>query len=261
VVLQKHGLAADNKLQLGPTEIVRRALLSGEIDLYPEYTGNGAFFFKREADPAWRDPERGYELVRSLDGTQNDLVWLAPAPANNTWAIALRRDVATGQHIATLEDFARYVGAGGKIRLAASAEFANSPGGLLSFEKSYGFKLGRGQMLTLAGGNTAATMRAAAENISGVNAAMAYGTDGALAVLGLVALGDDKGAQMVYRPAPVVRGATLRAHPEIETLLDPVFRSLTLEKLQMLNARIAVEGLDAGNVAADYLKNAGFNAK
>jgi len=47
-------------------------------------------------------------------------------------------------------------------------------------------------------------LRAAAEGISGVNAAMAYGTDGELAALGLTALCDDKGAQIVYAPAPVV---------------------------------------------------------
>ena len=70
-----------------------------------------------------------------------------------------------------------------------------------------------GQLLTLAGGNTSATLRAAAEGISGVNAAMAYGTDGAIAALGLVALADDKGAQIVYAPAPVVRAAVLRAIP------------------------------------------------
>jgi osmoprotectant transport system substrate-binding protein len=261
VLLRHHGIEARNRLQLGPTEIVRHAILAGEIDLYPEYTGNGAYFFKREADPAWRDAARGYDTVKALDRAANDLIWLGAAPANNTWAIALRGDVASAQHLESLEDFARYVDAGGAVRLAASAEFVNAPGGLMSFEKQYGFRLRRDQLLTLAGGNTAATIRAAAENISRVNAAMAYGTDGALSVLGLVALADDRGAQMVYRPAPVVRGVVLKAHPEIEAILDPVFASLTLEKLQSLNAKISVEGLDAEKVASDYLAASSFLAK
>ena len=250
LLLQQHGIAASGKLQLGPTQIVRRALLAGEIDLYPEYTGNGAFFFHQENDPVWRDAARGYERVKEFDRARNDLVWLEPAPANNTWAIAVRREL----HLATLEEFARYV-AGGKVRLAASAEFASSPGGLPSFEKTYGFTLARGQLLTLAGGNTAATIRAAAEHISGVDAAMAYGTDGALSVLGLVALRDDKGAQVVYRPAPVVRGAMLTAHPDLPAILDPAFATLTLARLQSLNAKISVEGLDSHAVAADYLRS------
>jgi osmoprotectant transport system substrate-binding protein len=253
VLLHQHGIAATAKLQLGPTEIVRRALIAGEIDLYPEYTGNGAFFFHQEADPAWRDAAKGFERVKALDRAKNDLIWLTPAPANNTWAIAVRRDLG----LASLDAFARYVADGKPIRLAASAEFVNSPGGLPSFEKAYGFALRRGQLLTLAGGNTAATIRAAAERISGVNAAMAYGTDGALSVLGLVALKDDKGAQIVYRPAPVVRGATMKAHPELAAILDPAFATLTLDRLQALNAKIAVEGLDAHAIAADYLRSLG----
>src|SRR5207244_4701778 len=123
-----------------------------------------------------------------------------------------------------------------------------------AFEKTYGFQLNAEQLLTLSGGNTAATLRAAAEGISGVNAGMAYGTDGELAALGLTALCDDKGAQIVYAPAPVIRQAVLDEHPDIAAVLDPVFASLTLTTLQELNARIAVDGEDAGAVAADYPK-------
>lgn len=258
LLLRAHGIAVDSRLQLGPTQIVRQALLAGQIDLYPEYTGNGAFFFARPDDPAWRDPAQGYALVKQLDRAQNDIVWLAPAPADNSWAIAVRRDLAQTQHLASLANFARYVNAGGDVRLAASAEFIDSPGALPAFEEAYGFKLARGQLLDLIGGNTSATLRAAAENISGVNAAMAYGTDGALAVLQLVLLADDKHAQTVYEPAPVIRGAVLAQHPEIATILDPVFRSLTIARLQQLNARIAAEGEQAAAVAATYLRDNGF---
>lgn len=258
LLLRGHGIAVDSRLQLGPTQIVRQAMLAGQIDISPEYTGNGAIFFHREGDPAWRDAEQGYALVKQLDAAQNNIVWLAPAPADNSWAIAVRRDLAQAQHLATLEDFARYVDRGGAIKLAASAEFVDSPGALPAFEKAYGFKLARGQLLTLVGGDTSATLRAAGENISGVNAAMAYATDGALAVLQLTLLADDRHAQTVYEPAPVIRAAVLAQHPEIQGILDPVFRSLTLTRLQKLNARIAAEGEEAGAVASAYLGANGF---
>ncbi len=87
---------------------------------------------------------------------------------------------------------------------------------------------------------------------------MAYGTDGELAALGLTALCDAKGAQVVYAPAPVVREQVLEQHPEIAAMLAPVFTSLTLTTLQELNARIAVTGEDSGAVAADYLKSRHF---
>jgi osmoprotectant transport system substrate-binding protein len=258
LLLRAQGIAVDSRLQLGPTQILRQAMLAGQVDLYPEYTGNGAIFFARESDPAWHDAGQAYALVKQLDREKNNIVWLAAAPADNSWAIAVRRDLAQAQHLTTLADFARYVSGGGKAKLAASAEFVDSPGALPAFEKAYGFKLARSQLLNLIGGNTSATLRAAAENISGVNAAMAYTTDGALAVLQLQLLADDKHAQTVYQPAPVIRGAVLAQHPEIENLLDPVFKSLTLERLQQLNAKIAAEGDEPATVAGDYLHANGF---
>jgi osmoprotectant transport system substrate-binding protein len=257
-LLEAHGLAVENKLQLGPTNIVRAAILAGQIDIYPEYTGNGALFFHLDQDPVWKDWAKGAAKVAALDREQNHLVWLAAAPANNTWTIALRQDLAERRNLKTMDDLANYLARGGAIKLAASAEFVESPAALPAFEATYGFRLKDAQLLTLSGGNTSATLRAAAEGTSGVNAAMAYGTDGALAALGLTALEDDKGAQVVYAPAPVVREAVLRQHPEIAKVLDPVFASLTLETLQQLNAKIAVEGEDAGAVAASYLKSKHF---
>lgn len=253
-VLSARGLPVENRLELGPTSLMRAAILSGQIDLYPEYTGNGAFFFHRENDPAWKNWRRGYDLVKRLDLAKNHLVWLAPAPANNTWVIAVRRDLAERRNLKTMEDFARWVNAGGRVKLAASAEFVESPAALPAFEKTYGFHLSDAQLITLSGGNTAATERAAAEGMSGVDAAMAYGTDGALAALGLAALADDKGAEIVYAPAPVVRQRVLARYPQIAPALAPVFASLTLKRLQRLNAAIAVEGKNAAAVAAAYLK-------
>jgi osmoprotectant transport system substrate-binding protein len=258
VMLGDHGIAVRNRLQLGPTNIVRAAILAGQIDIYPEYTGNGALFFHMETDPVWKSWARGYARVAALDKAKNDLVWLAPAPANNTWVIAVRKDLARRAGLRTMTDFARYVRSGGDVYLAASAEFVESPSALPAFEAAYGFELTDRQLLTLSGGNTSATLRAAAEEMSGVNAAMAYGTDGAIAALGLVVLADDQGAQIVYAPAPVVRGAVLREYPQLPGLLDPVFNSLTLDILQQLNAKIAVDGEDAGAVATGYLKSRYF---
>src|SRR5437762_3072775 len=246
------------RIQLGPTNIVRAAILAGQVDIYPEYTGNGALFFHREEDPAWKNWAAGYALVSRLCREQNHLVWLAPAPANNTWVIVVRKDLAERGGVRSMQKFAEYLAGGGRVKLAASAEFVESPSALPAFETTYGFRLSDEQLLTLSGGNTAATLRAAAEGMSGVNAAMAYGTDGALAALGLVVLRDDRGAQIVYAPAPVVREPVLQEHPEMRTMLDPVFATLTLETLQKLNAEIAVDGQEAGAVAVSYLRSGNF---
>ena len=232
--------------------------MAGEIDLYPEYTGNGAFFHADDKNPAWKSFEAGYQRVKALDQEKHRLVWLTPAPANNTWAIAVRRDLAAAQQLRTLDDLSRFVAGGGRLKLAASAEFAERADALPAFQAAYGFKLGREQLLLLAGGDTAATIKAAAEQTSGVNAAMAYGTDGPVAALGLVVLEDPKGVQPVYAPTAVVRAEVLAREPRIASVLEPLFKVLDTTTLQRLNAQIALEGQDARPVAAAFLKARGL---
>jgi osmoprotectant transport system substrate-binding protein len=87
---------------------------------------------------------------------------------------------------------------------------------------------------------------------------MAYGTDGSLAALNLVVLGDPLVVQPVYEPAPIIRGAVYAKYPEIGDILKPVFQSLDLTTLQTLNSRIALEGKPDKQVAVDYLKSRGF---
>ena len=257
-VLEAGGIKTENKLQLGNTKIVRTALTAGEIDIYPEYTGNGAFFFSDEKNPAWKSATAGYEAVRALDLAKNRIVWLEPSPANNTWAIAIRKDVAAANKLSSLQDIGKWLSAGGKFKLAASAEFVERADALPAFQAAYGFKLNQDQILTLAGGDTAVTIKAAAEQTSQVNAAMAYGTDGPVAALGLVILDDPKGVQPIYAPAPTVRADVLAQHPKMATLLAPVFKALDTTTLQGLNAKIALEGQDAKKVAATWLKAKGF---
>ncbi|UCF88996.1 MAG: ABC transporter substrate-binding protein [bacterium] len=258
LMLEMNGISTEDRTEFGPTPMVRKAIAAGQIDIYPEYTGNGAFFFGLADDPLWKDASKGYQKVKELDMEANGVVWLTPAPANNTWAIAARKDVADENKVYTLEEFARYVNDGGKVKLAGSEEFVNSAAALPAFQEAYGFTLRKDQLLTLSGGNTAQTEKAAAQGVNGVNFAMAYGTDGQLAALGLIVLEDTKAVQPVYEPAPIVRKTILDKYPKIEPLLKPVFESLDLVTLQTLNARIQVEGIDAREVARGYLKEKGF---
>jgi len=252
--LNAHDVPTDNRLQLGGTSIVRGAIKAGEIDLYPEYTGNGAFFFDRADQPGWNDAETAYETVAELDRERNELIWLQPAPANNTWAMSVRRGLAEREGLASLDDLADYLNKGGDFRFAASAEFVDSESALPAFQQAYGFTLGADQLLVLSGGDTAATLRAAAQDDNDVNGAMTYGTDGGVSALGLVVLKDNRGVQPVYQPAPVVRASVLEAYPSIDDHLEPLFATLDVETLQSLNARVAVQGQPASEVAADYLE-------
>ncbi len=257
-VLNAGGIETENRLQLGGTPILRKAITAGEIDIYPEYTGNAAFFFNEADSDVWKDPKAGYARAAELDLAANDIVWLQPAPANNTWAIALRSDVAGENQLASMSDFGAYVKSGGAAKLAASSEFVNSAAALPAFHKAYDFELSSDQLVILSGGDTAATIAAAARGTSGVNAAMVYGTDGGIAPSGLVVMEDDKHVQPVYQPAAIIRGAVLKENPQIAELLAPVFAKLDLATLQELNGRVQVGGEPAEAVAKDFLTTNGL---
>jgi len=258
LALEAGNIAVEDRIQLGGTPIMRKAITAGEIDIYPEYTGNAAYFFNRADEALWNNAAQAYAEAAKLDLDANAIVWLSPAPANNTWAVAIRSDLANAHKLKTFTQFGAWVKAGGKVKLAASAEFVNSPAALPKFQAVYGFELNADQLVVLSGGDTAATIAAAARQTNGVNAAMVYGTDGGIAPSGLQVLEDDKGVQPVYQPAPIIRKDVLQKYPQIAEILKPIFASLTLEALQELNGRVQVGGEPTASVAADYLSRSGF---
>lgn len=250
------GFTVNDKCSTGATNVVRSALEQGEIDLYPEYTGSAIYILNEAGakidEAVSRDAQQAYDTVKKLDA-EKGIVWLDRAPANNTWAIAVPEALAEENNLNTMADFGRWVSGGAKVKLAASQEFVDRPDALKAFEATYGFSLSPDQLVIVPGGNTTQTETAAAQGTSGVNAAMAYGTDGALSALKLRALTDPEGAVAVYQPALTVRQKTLEQFPQIADVMNPVFAKLDESTLAELNGRIAVNGEDAAKVAQDWL--------
>jgi osmoprotectant transport system substrate-binding protein len=260
VMLEHNGIQVIDKSGFGTTSVVRKALLAGEIDMYPEYTGTALTFFPNHDFPPGlsTEPKKLYQTVKKLDLEKNRIVWLKAAPANNTWAIAVPQSLAEKYHLKSMADLAKYINAGHTFKLAASQEFIDRPDALKAFEKVYGFSLKPDQLVVVSGGNTTRTETAAARGTSGVNAAMAYGTDGDLAALKLVELTDPKHAVAIYQPAPIVRQAVAEAYPKLGDILNPVFATLTAPVLQKLNGEVEVNGEKPSDVAMSYLKSKGF---
>ena len=259
--LENAGFTVNDKTGTGTTPVTRKALLEGQIDVYPEYTGTAiGNFFKGQtiAADAPSNASKSYATVKVLDLKLNQVAWLERAPANNTFAVAVRKDLADKAGLKTLADLAKYLSGGGDFKIVGSQEFFERDDGLKSFEKAYGFTLKTEQKITIAGATTAQTESAAAQGTNGANAAMAYGTDGSIAALNLVVLSDPKGAQPVYQPAPTVRADVLKKYPELPTLLNPIFKGLTLEVLQGLNRQIDLDGKAPLEVARAYLKSKNF---
>jgi osmoprotectant transport system substrate-binding protein len=259
-VLNANGIETVDRINFGTPDILRSALENGEVDLVVDYTGSGQYYHPEDATDTtiWNDPIKGYEFTAKLDLEKKNIVWLTPAPANNTESIAVKREFSEEYGIVNMEQLAAYINAGNDFKLIAAASFIENQLGLLGFEEAYGFKLTNDQIISLSSGNTTEMLKALSESTNGVNASLVYGTDGALDKLNLVVLEDPKHIPPVYLPAPVIRKEVLDNYPEIETLLKPIFESLSLEVLQSLNAKVAYDGEDAASVAKAYLEENNF---
>jgi osmoprotectant transport system substrate-binding protein len=259
--LEHAGFTVADQTGLGSSDVNRLALVNGEIDVYPEYTGSAINYLTGQVEipeGITQDAAGLYEFVSSTDLELNNLVWLDPAPANNTYSFAVTRAFATENDLTSVADLARYVNDGGRIMMAVGDEFAQRADGLQAFERTYGFQLADDQLLVLAGGTPAQTEQALATGANNVNVAMAFATDGQLKAYDFVVLEDPEGAQPVFNPAPVFRADALETHAGIPEVLNPLFALLTNEVMQELNGAVDVAGANPQDVARDFLEANGF---
>lgn len=258
LALEDEGYLIDDKVQFGTPDVHRNALLQGELDLGIDYTGNGQFYSEGIEEDVWRDKDAGYDAIKTYDEENNQLIWMKPANANNTEALAVKRDFAEANNLTTMEDFADYVNDGGEVKLITSQLFAEKESGLLGMEAGYGFKLEPDQMILLPHGNTAETLKALANGTDGVNVALAYGTDGSLADLDLVLLEDILSIPPVYEPSAIIRKEVLDKYPEVQEIVESIFGLLNKENLQQMNKEVIVDGLSPRDVAETFLKENGI---
>lgn len=231
-----------------------QAQLEGQVDLQWEYTGTAwiAYLGHEEAIP---DEREQYEAVRDEDLRENGLVWLPPAPMNNTYGFAATSAEAQRLGVASLSDIANIPVA--ERTFCVESEFANRNDGLQPMLDTYGIPLGSGvpreNIRTL---DTGAIYEATARG--DCNFGEVFTTDGRIEALDLTVLEDDRKFFPIYNVAVVVRDETLTENPQIAELFAPVSRKLTDETLIELNGRIDVDGQEPAEVAYDWLVQEGF---
>jgi osmoprotectant transport system substrate-binding protein len=258
LALEDKGYEIVDKVQFGTPDVHRNALLEGELHIGIDYTGNGQFYSEGFQEDLWRDADEGYQAIKGYDEENNNLIWLSPAKANNTEALAVKREFAQENDITDMYDFAEYVNNGGYVKFITSQLFAEKYTGLLGMEEAYGFTLNPDQLIMLPHGNTAETLSALANETDGVNVALAYGTDGSIADLDLVVIDDPLSIPPVYEPSAIVRGEVLEKYPEIQEIIEEVFATLNLENLQEMNKMVIVDGASPRDVAEDHLLQNGM---
>lgn len=256
-MLEANGIKTVDKTKFGTPDVVRKALLAGDVDATIDYTGSGQYYTGPEGDPVWRDQAQGYATIKEKDAA-NGIAWLTPSPANNSEYLGVMKDFAEKNGLATMADLAAYIKKGGEIKLIGDQSWMDNPAGLKAYEAAYDFTLADKQKVGLANGVTAQFIEALVAGRDGVNVAEVYATDGGLAEQGIVVLTDDQNVPPVYAPAPVFRQEIIDAYPQIPEILAPVFESLSTETLQTLNRDVAFGGKAGKDVATQYLKDNGF---
>ncbi len=261
IPLEEAGYQVEDMTDFGDTNANREALLGNQVDVYVEYTGTALTnFFPSTTfdDVTFRDAYFTYASVSSLDASMNDIIWLHPAPGNNTFAIVVTRDFADEHGLATMEDFAAYVNDGGEIYMAASEDFLFRPDALPAFESAYNFDVDGTQMFVINQAFPTLTEQALVDGVNGINASFAFSTDALIQHYDLVLLEDTLGSQPVFQPTPIFRGNVIRENPEITRILNPIFKTLDSETLQTLNKQVDVDGLSPREVAQRYLDDNGL---
>ena len=247
LVLENSGLKVERKLNLGGTPVAHAGLQSGQIDLYPEYTGTGLLTVLKL--PANNDQKQVYKTVADAYKEKFNLVWLEPAPMNNTQALAMTQEDAKKYGIKTISNM---VANASKLTMIGTPEFEVREDGLPGLKKVYGnfeFK----KYIPADPG-----LRYKALQDDQADVTEAFGTDGEISALNLVVLEDDKNLFPPYQVAPVVLGQTLEANPGIRNALNALAPKLTDETMQRLNYEVSGKQREPAEVAKEFLTQEGL---
>ena len=251
--LEAAGATVNDQIGLAGTVAARKALESGEIDMYWEYTGTGWITHLGHTKPIPNRQEQ-FEAVAKEDLEKNDIKWLAPpSPANNTYAFAVRSEAYEDLGVKTISDFKQLIEENPEeATICVGTEFSTRDDGLPGVEEAYGFKFPTENIVKMDEGQ----IYQATDQGERCNFGEVFQTDGRIEGLDLEIVEDDKGFFPLYNPALNVRNQAM--DPKLEKLFAPISEKLTTETLQKLNAQVDVEGQLPEEVAEQWLSENGF---
>jgi osmoprotectant transport system substrate-binding protein len=263
LALQEAGAEVVDDTGLGSTEDVRAALVSEQIDMYWEYTGTGALIHLAQADPS-SDPQALYDKLSQLDLQRNDIEWLAPSPADNTYAIAARAELYQEDSDAYDEELAgvtRLSDLGSlveqspdKATVCVGPEFSQRADGLPGLEEHYGFELPEANVFVLPD----PTVYGAVDAGQKCNFGSVFATSGYIPELDLELVEDDENFFAAYNPSLTMRAETLDRYPDLKPLFEDITERLDTDTLRRLDAAVLVDQRSAEDVAEEWLQEQGL---
>jgi osmoprotectant transport system substrate-binding protein len=250
-LLEANGFDVDNRAGMG-SAAVRQAMENGQIDTYWEYTGTSLITYNKIEEKL--DAQATYDRVKELDA-EKGIVWLNPSEANNTYALAMRKDQAEELGISTISDLAERVNTENDLTLASNAEWYARPDGLKPLQETYGFEFDRSDVKRMDSGLVYEALRN-----GDVEVGLVFATDGRIPAFDFVTLEDDMDYFPSYALAPVVRDEVLEANPQVGELLNELSAKLDDETMAQLNAKVDVDQVSIENVAAEFLQQSGLGS-
>lgn len=245
--LEARGIKVERKLNMGGTLIAHQALISNEIDMYPEYTGTALVnVLKAEV---MTDAQAVYQKVKQYYEQQFKVTWLNQAPMNNTYVLAVPPEIAARHKLKTLSDLAKV---SKQLKVGTGPEWRDRKDGIPGLKAVYGMEFGEHVQFA------APDLRYGALTNKQIDVVNAYATDGQIFAHKLVLLDDDKRLWPPYHVAPVIRTQALAENPGAAEALNQVSALLDNATMSALNYRVIGNKEEPKDVARDFLKKKGI---
>ena len=250
--LAAEGADVTDQTNLGGTSVNRTALLAGDIDVYPEYNGTGWTVHLGQQDPS-SDSQALFDVTSEMDLAENGVRWVGLSPFNDTYGFAANGDLAAAEGGFDLQGMADYLAAHPDATVCMETEFPDRPDGLVLFTEATGYTVPQSQIQILDTGLIYTETASGSCDFGEI-----FTTDGRVEALNLV-LVEDPGVFILYNISFTWNDETFQEHAETyQRLVDTILEPLDNSKMAELNGLVDVEGEDAADVAADYLREIGL---
>jgi osmoprotectant transport system substrate-binding protein len=241
------GIHVQRKANLGGTLLVQKAMLSGDVDLYVEYTGTALTAVLGE-DPQG-DSNAVYQRVKEEYARRFAFEVTEPLGFANSFAMVVRGEDARDRHLATMSDLAPVAP---RWRVGVGYEFLERPDGYLGWTRRYSLNFGKEPSVLDLG----LLYRALAEKK--VDIVAGNSTDGLIDALGFVPLRDDRHYFPPYDAVPVVRRAALEKFPQLRAALSDLAGKISEDEMRHLNRQVDADQRDVIAVVREFRVRKGF---
>jgi osmoprotectant transport system substrate-binding protein len=241
--LQAKGYKVTLKGNIGSSEVTDKALTSGKIDGYPEYTGTILSVLAGQATVPTSAVETYTKAKAFEEGRGFTLT--AQTPFEDKDAIGVTKDYATKNGLKSIADLAKL---GSKVTLGAAPEFRTREAGLIGLKKTYGLTKLKFKPLTIG-------LPYQGLDQGKIQAADVFTTDGQLTSGKYTVLTDPKNIFGFQNVAMVISKKVLAAEgPEFGQTIDAVSAKLTTPAVQAMNKAVVLDKQDPAAVAKQFLQ-------